>query len=1351
MSFAKAALKILLTFLLAVVAFTVVPALAQAAPAAAVAPVAPVVGRKACPEQPKPGEVTCFALFRGDAHGMQRAAAPQGYGPADLAGAYELPTATGGDGMTVAIVDAYDTPDAEAEMGVYRAQFGLPPCTVANGCFTRVDQRGGQDFPAGNTGWQQETMLDLDMVSAVCPRCHILLVEAGDSLVPNMGAAVNQAVAMGAKFVSNSYGADEDPAELDLDEAYYDHPGVVVTASSGDYGYGPQFPAASPHVTSVGGTSLYRDANARGWRETVWSGTGSGCSAYEPKPPAQTDSGCANRTIADVSAVADLATGVAVFVHGAWGLAGGTSASSPIVAAAYALAGTPAAGTYPNALPYRSGATFNDVTEGANGTCAPAYLCTAGAGFDGPTGLGTPRGISAFTPGATGLVSGTVRDAAGAPLAGAQVKAGDLATTVDAEGHYTLGVPVGTYAVTAGKFSYRDTTVDDVTVEAGKTATANFTLASVPSVQLSGTVRDGSGHGWPVAAHVQVAGQPTTAVQTDPLTGRYSMTVPEDATYSVQVDPDYPGYLPGSASVPVGDTAATHDAVVTVDPVTCGAPGYANRFTGDTQDFEAPSTWQVVNNLGDGAATWAFDNPGGRDNYTGGTGAFATVDSNSIGGDQDTSLVSPVVDLSGTANPTVRFASDYQGTQGQQGAVDFTTDGGATWTTVWQHGSDTVSGPSTQVVPLPGAAGKKTVQVRFNYRDQLFGFWWQVDDVLIGDHACDVVPGGLVTGSVHDHVTGAALGGASVDSVDRPGEGATTQSDGSYWFFSSVTGSHPVTASATNFVPGTQKTVVAPDAVTPADFLLDAGRLEVTSAAVNKTVAWQGKTTANVKVRNTGTAPVDVRLNPSSGAFTPAVAHSAPLQRIKGDFSTGPLLGHVKQAAPAETLAAGDAWQTVADYPTKIMDNGVATVNGKVYSFTGLNGAELTTKNFVYDPGTLAWTPIAELATPRETPAVVAVGTKIYVTGGWADGSIPVTNTDIYDTVTDTWTAGAPMPTATSAMGVAVAGGRIYVVGGCDGGNCGVTRVQVYDPAVDKWSAGPALPAPIGWTNCGTIAGSIYCAGGVSGLDNLKTAYKLDVEKGAWSRVADLPVQMWGSASTVANGQLLLSGGIADGELTNAGYAYDPASNQWSALPNSNETLFRGGSTCGFYRIGGSANASFNPTSHDLLLPGYGECGEYVSIPWLSTTPSVTTIAPGKTATFTVTLDASVAAITQPGTYTAQLVVGAQVPKAVAAIPVSFTVQPPATWSKLTGTVTGARCGATAGPLAAVTVQVDSWAASYTLKTDAAGHYTLWLDRRNNPLTLIAARDGWQPQTRSVKLVKGQAVTADFVLKPAGC
>ena len=238
--------------LLAAVATVVAAVLTPVAAAAAPAPPTPHAAEHVCPQQPKPGEVTCFALQRTDvkgAAGVHANAAPAGYGPSDLDSAYNLPSETAGDGRTVAIVDAYDYPDAEQDLAIYRQQYGLPPCTTANGCFRRVDQRGGTDYPAPNSSWQHEEALDLDMVSAVCPKCHIVLVEADDPQVPNMGAAVNQAVAMGAKYVSNSYGANEDPSELAIDSAYYDHPGVVMTVSSGDYGYGVEFPASSPHVS----------------------------------------------------------------------------------------------------------------------------------------------------------------------------------------------------------------------------------------------------------------------------------------------------------------------------------------------------------------------------------------------------------------------------------------------------------------------------------------------------------------------------------------------------------------------------------------------------------------------------------------------------------------------------------------------------------------------------------------------------------------------------------------------------------------------------------------------------------------------------------------------------------------------------------------------------------------------------------------------------------------------------------------------------------------------------------------------------------------------------------------------
>jgi hypothetical protein len=368
-----------------------------------------------------PDGVTCLALRRTNVErrlGVARAAGSDtppsgGYGPSQLQSAYNLATASAADGtgQTVALVDAYEYPSAEADLAVYRSQYGLPSCTTANGCFEKVNESGAADplpqpAPPDND-WTAEEALDMDMVSAICPNCRILLVEASSPTFGDLGPAVNAAVAAGAKYVSNSYAGYQDPADNKFDTYYYDHPGVVLTAASGDSGYEVKYPAASPYVTAVGGTSLVAASNARGWSESVWStspaeGAGSGCASFEPKPTWQTDSGCTNRTVADVSAVADPATGVAVYDsfnnEDGWNVFGGTSVATPIIASVYALAGTPAPGSYPASFPYLQSGDLNDVTTGQTSTaCSPAYVCQAQAGYDGPTGLGTPNGIAAFS------------------------------------------------------------------------------------------------------------------------------------------------------------------------------------------------------------------------------------------------------------------------------------------------------------------------------------------------------------------------------------------------------------------------------------------------------------------------------------------------------------------------------------------------------------------------------------------------------------------------------------------------------------------------------------------------------------------------------------------------------------------------------------------------------------------------------------------------------------------------------------------------------------------------------------------------------------------------------------------
>jgi subtilase family serine protease len=388
-----------------------------AAPAATHATAKPDYKRAVCAAPAKAGEDHCMLLLRTNVrHHLQSALRPDaaptgdGYGPNTLQSAYKLTSAAAADGSgeTVAVVDAYNDPDAAANLSTYRQAWGLPACTKASGCFKQVNQNGlTSPLPkaAGTTEWDVEESLDIDMVSAICPKCHILLVEATSPSTANLGTAVNSAVKLGAVAVSNSYGGSESTSDPTYDTKYYKHAGVAVTASAGDSDYGVSYPAASQYVTSVGGTSLAQASNSRGWTETVWDtfifleGTGSGCSADDAKPSWQKDTGCSKRTDNDVAADADPNTGVAVYdtySQGGWLEVGGTSASSPMIAAVFALAGKPAAGTYPSSYTYQHTSDLFDVTSGYNGICSPAYLCTAEKGYDGPTGNGTPNGINDF-------------------------------------------------------------------------------------------------------------------------------------------------------------------------------------------------------------------------------------------------------------------------------------------------------------------------------------------------------------------------------------------------------------------------------------------------------------------------------------------------------------------------------------------------------------------------------------------------------------------------------------------------------------------------------------------------------------------------------------------------------------------------------------------------------------------------------------------------------------------------------------------------------------------------------------------------------------------------------------------
>jgi subtilase family serine protease len=353
---------------------------------------------QACSSAIRTGYARCMSIVMVGSQFHPNSGGPAGYHPADLQSAYKLPSSSAGSGQTVAIVDAYDDPNAEADLGVYRSTFGLSACTTNNGCFSKVNQTGGKTPPSPDAGWSEEISLDLDMVSAVCPNCHILLVEANSNSFSDLGTAVNEAAKLGANAISNSYSGSEFSGEGSIQSSYYTHNGVAITASSGDGGYGVGIPAGFNTVTAIGGTSLNHASNARGWKETVWSGAGSGCSAYISKPSWQKDKGCSRRTVADASAVADPNTGVSVYdtyQQSGWLVFGGTSVSSPMLASVFALAGNASSINTGYLYSHHKG-NFYDVTSGSNGSCGGSYLCTGKKGYDGPTGWGTPKGVGGF-------------------------------------------------------------------------------------------------------------------------------------------------------------------------------------------------------------------------------------------------------------------------------------------------------------------------------------------------------------------------------------------------------------------------------------------------------------------------------------------------------------------------------------------------------------------------------------------------------------------------------------------------------------------------------------------------------------------------------------------------------------------------------------------------------------------------------------------------------------------------------------------------------------------------------------------------------------------------------------------
>ncbi|MFK3980769.1 S8 family serine peptidase [Micromonospora sp. NPDC050397] len=1185
-----------------------------------------------------------------------------------------------------------------------------------------------------------------------------LLASAEWMLAPTDSAGANPLPSMRPNIVNNSWGEDNGAEEnpwFDQVLGAWLASGIFPMFSNGNAGPGCDTAGTPGDSLLTYSTGMY-DVNGV---IDPWSSRGPGADG-DPKP--------------NISAPG---TDVRSAVPGSgYGAKTGTSMASPHVAGAIALLWSAAptlVGDIPatRALLDRTAVDVDDTSCGGT----PADNNVYGEGR-----LDVYAAVTAAPRAAAGRIRGTVTDAtSGAPLSGAVLTLAGVANRTlgtDAKGGFDALVPVGDYTVGATAFGY-DSQTASVTVTATGAATHDFKLTALDTVTVSGRVTEGSDHRWPLYATVSVAGVPNGTVHTKPSDGSYRFTVPAGRRYQVMVNALYPGLQPVSAAVEVAGRNLVRDFTLPVDRYACVAPGYREQEPDQryAQSFDgevAPPDWTVTDAAGTGQV-WRYDST--ESNRTGGGGGFASVESSSYGMEsrQDTTLVSPVLDLTGTGTPAVWFDTHYETGQQSSASVDVSVDGGGTWATAWRRTTEALRGPAEVRVPIPQAANQSRVRIRFHY-DAVFDLRWQVDDVRVGDRRCVAVPGGLLSGAVTDRNTGAALTGATVRPVGHPELTTTTVAtgadpgldDGFYWLFAPLEGVTQVRTTLDRYHPQTKPVTVAADAVTKLNFSLGAGQVGVAESTLDASVTLGGSGRATLTVRNDGSAPAELDLVEEATGGSAVTGAGAARQRIPGDYPLGPVRPATAKpstsattakpstsaAAPASVTVTGGAapWATIPDYPIAVMDNAVATRDGRVYSVGGSGAAGPVTDVFAYDTGGTGWQTLAPLPRARQKPAVGWLGDRLYVVGGWGTSGDPRFDVDVYDPHTNTWSTGPAAPEARAGAATAVLDGRLYLVGGCVSGFCGSNTVLRFDPAARTWSRLANYPKNTAWAACGGIAGQLYCAGGATETVTSASTYRYDPSADTWTAVARLPIDLWGMAYAVSDGRLLVSGGVTNRseELTNEGFAYDPETDTWSTLPNSTYALYRGGSGCGLYKIGGAATAGLG-TRLAETLPGYANCGGGDAVPWLRTEPGRITVPAGGTVEVEVTFDA--ARLDQPGSYAARLVLRAGTPYDTVTVPVRLTVAPPAGWGRLTGTVTGSDCSGTRTPVPGATVRVTSGTAAYHLRTDAAGGYGIWLDPAAGPPELLVVADGSFPHQDTVTLAPGATVVHDVTLDPTGC
>lgn len=765
---------------------------------------------------------------------------------------------------------------------------------------------------------------------------------------------------------------------------------------------------------------------------------------------------------------------------------------------------------------------------------------------------------------------------------------------------------------------------------------------------------------------------------------------------------------------------------------------------------------------------WGIPTRGPRAAHSG-TQAWATRLGGNYNDSETSQLVSPIMDLSSGAGQglVLQWEQWLQTEQDFDSAtVDISNDGGATWTTQFGPISGLFDWQWQQyAIYVESSYATDSFRVRFTLTtdDAVTYPGFYVDDVNILPAtfpgpalSCNLADGSLVIGHVLDGNTGAEINGATVQhssggsvwSQATPDD--TAVSDGFYTIFSPA-GTHTLTGSKSKYGLGTATINAGIGQLLVQDITLPAGTLAAYPTAINATLNIGDQTTVTFDLSNGGGETADFALRERSRGFTPTNRlAAAPVQRISGTFSPGLMQpSRNSQTFTTAPAAPSDApWESVAPFPVGIQDNTAAALEGRVYVVGGIdsNSGQPLDQLTIYDPDSGSWVAGASMAQPRMKPAAAFVGDQLYVVGGWHMFGGVMPELEIYDPSSDSWSQGAPMPTAVASAPAVALDDALYVVGGCINDFCDTTdAVYRYDPASDSWDTAAPYPISIAWQSCGAIDGQIYCAGGVTNGSESNHTYRYDPASDSWERLADMVQTQWGGAFTSGNGKLYVSNGITDNfnTLTNETFAYDPATDSWAQDANSNEPTFRGASACGFYKIGGISGITFIPTDTVEWYPGLTECGNEVDVTWLSLAPVEGAVAAGGSSVISVTLDASAAEITQPGSYLAEIRVNNSTPYQIPAIPVTLTVNPPAEWGRVAGTVMGLQsCDLPGAALGNATVQIGA----ATLKSDAAGSFVYWLPAGSYELTTWA--DGYVSQTTTVTVTAGETTDQSVDLRP---